>query len=45
MARDAFGHLILKTLLIAFRYVEGSHSGANLGRYYVQILEEMQILH
>ncbi|KAG1742873.1 hypothetical protein EDB19DRAFT_1633716 [Suillus lakei] len=45
MMQDDAGQLVLKSHLIAFRYIEGSHSGANLGKCFVQIIDEMQFLH
>lgn len=31
--------------LVAFRFIEGSHTGVNLGRQFVKILEELGVLH
>jgi len=45
MARDGRGQLILKTLLIAFRLINGMHTGANIGKELIHILDELQILH
>lgn len=45
LARSARGDLILKSDLLAFRKLEGSHSGVNLGKAFVQILKEVGIIH
>lgn len=31
--------------LLAFQYVDGSHSGANLARHFLQILDDFEIAH
>lgn len=31
--------------LVAFRFIEGSHTGVNLGRNFVKILQELGVLH
>jgi hypothetical protein len=36
IVRNADGHLVLKTQLVAFRRLEGSHSGQNIGQVFVQ---------
>jgi len=45
MMRNEHGHLELMSHLIAFRFVEGSHSGANLGQLFVKIIDENGFLH
>ncbi len=38
-------HLHVHSNLVAFRYIDGSHSGANIGKEFVRILEEIDCLH
>lgn len=40
-SEDAQGHLILHSHLVAFRHVSGSHTGENLARHFVEILEDV----
>ncbi|KAJ7780372.1 hypothetical protein B0H14DRAFT_2631148 [Mycena olivaceomarginata] len=42
---DANGNLALKTQLVVFRRLEGSHAGDNLGKVFVQVLKEIGCLH
>lgn len=37
--------IVLKSELLAFRKLEGSHTGANLGKVFVKVLKEVGILH
>ena len=37
-------HLYVRSDLVAFRYIDGSHSGANIGKEFVCILEEIGCL-
>jgi len=37
-------HLFVRSELIAFRYIDGSHSGANIGQEFVQTLDEIGCL-
>lgn len=39
------GEIVLKSELIAFRKLDGAHSGVNMGKVFVQILKEVEILH
>lgn len=39
------GDLILKSELLGFRKLDGSHSGVNMGRVFVKVLKEVGILH
>lgn len=41
----ATGALSLETRLIAFRILHGSHSGANLGAEFLQVLQDMDCAH
>ncbi|KAJ3002031.1 hypothetical protein NUW54_g6071 [Trametes sanguinea] len=43
-AKDRHNHLVLRTRLGAFRHVPGRHTGENLARQFVGILEELGIL-
>lgn len=45
IVKDANGHLVLKTRLVAFRRMEGSHTGQNIGQLFVQVLKEIGCLH
>lgn len=45
MAKSKSGQLVLKSELIAFRKLVGSHTGANMGTVFVRILKETDILH
>ena len=45
MMQNEHGHLELMSHLIAFRFVEGNHSGVNLGQHFVKIIEENAFLH
>ena len=45
MLRDDKGQLVYKTSLIAFRYIEGSHSGEHLGQEYLKITDALEITH
>jgi hypothetical protein len=38
------GQLIIRARLVAFRYVQGSHTGHNLAKIFVKILKELDIL-
>jgi hypothetical protein len=37
--------LIWRSGLLAFRYIEGSHSGINLAQNFIKIVEELGVLH
>lgn len=37
--------LTLQTRLVAFRVLHGSHTGINIGKAFVKILEEINCLH
>lgn len=37
--------LSLQTHLVAFRVLHGSHSGINIGKVFLRILEEIKCLH
>jgi hypothetical protein len=37
--------LIWRSGLLAFRYIEGSHSGVNLAGNFIKIVEELGVLH
>lgn len=40
-SKDSRGRLVLRSHLIAFRHISGSHTGENLARYFVEILEDV----
>jgi hypothetical protein len=44
-ARAPDGRLVLKSQLVAFRHVQGSHSGVNLARTFVSVVKEIGCLH
>jgi len=44
-AKSPSGHLVLKSQLIAFRHLHGSHTGINIGKVFVQIIKEIGCLH
>ncbi|KAF5358783.1 hypothetical protein D9758_008530 [Tetrapyrgos nigripes] len=37
------GHLVMKSRLVAFRHVEGSHDGLNMATYFFTVLKELGI--
>ncbi|KAJ7132525.1 hypothetical protein C8R44DRAFT_611868, partial [Mycena epipterygia] len=41
---DANGNLVLRTQLLAFRRLEGSHTGENIGKVFVQVMKEIGCL-
>jgi len=43
MLHSEKGQLIYKTALIAFRYIEGSHSGEHLSQEYLRITDALEI--
>ena len=43
MARDSCGRLDLCARLMAFRYIEGSHSGDHLAEHFLRVLKELGI--
>lgn len=43
MMKDAAGHLTMKSCLIAFRQVWGSHDGPNMAKSFLSVLEELGI--
>ncbi|KAJ2918846.1 hypothetical protein MD484_g1605, partial [Candolleomyces efflorescens] len=45
LVKSASGHLTLRSRLVAFRHIQGSHAGANIGRVFVNILKEINCLH
>lgn len=45
MVRDKNGLLMLKSQLIAFRHMEGSHSGANIADVFLKVIDELGIAH
>jgi hypothetical protein len=46
MARDLKnGCLVLKSQLIAFRLMEGSHTGANIANTFLKVVDELGIAH
>lgn len=44
-AKDEHGNLVIRSRLIAFRAVSGSHTGVNLGAIFFGILKEYGLLH
>lgn len=45
VARDERSNLIIRSRLIAFRMVSGSHTGVNLASIFFDILKEYGLLH
>jgi len=45
MERNADGEIVEAVCMIAFRFVEVSHSGKHLGHIFFEILKENSILH
>lgn len=43
MMRGEKNRLKYRTCLVAFRYIGGSHSGANLGQEFLKITDELEI--
>jgi len=39
------GNLVLKSQLVAFRNLQGSHTGVNIGKVFVRIVKEVNCLH
>ena len=39
------GNLILKSQLVAFRHLQGSHTGVNIGKVLVRVIKEVGCLH
>ncbi|OBZ72686.1 putative AC transposase [Grifola frondosa] len=44
-AKDTQARLALRARLGAFRYVRGSHTGANLAAHFLEVVEELGIIH
>ncbi|KAJ7790431.1 hypothetical protein B0H14DRAFT_2396433, partial [Mycena olivaceomarginata] len=45
IVKDTRGNLILKTQLVAFRRLQGSHTGENIGKVFVQVMKEIGCVH
>lgn len=45
MTRDTNGHLVMKSCLLAFRVIEGTHDGKHLADIIYDIFEEAGLLH
>lgn len=45
MAKNEHGHLVFKSQLVAFRYIDGSHTGRNLGNAFLKITDDLGISH
>ncbi|KAJ2926565.1 hypothetical protein H1R20_g10525, partial [Candolleomyces eurysporus] len=45
LIKSPTGHLTLRSRLVAFRHIQGSHAGSNIGRVFVNILKEISCLH
>jgi len=43
MARDQNNYLVFRAHLIAFRFIGGPHSGANLGQEFLKITDDLEI--
>jgi hypothetical protein len=43
MTRNGKGYLVFKAHLIAFRFIDGSHSGANLGQQFLKVTDDLEI--
>jgi hypothetical protein len=39
------GNLVLRSQLVAFRNLQGSHTGVNIGKVFVRIVKEVNCLH
>ncbi|KAF5375571.1 hypothetical protein D9615_009215 [Tricholomella constricta] len=44
MAMSSDGHLVLRSRLVAFRQLEGSHTGENLAKVLWKVINELQIV-
>jgi hypothetical protein len=38
------GNIIIRTQLVAFRQLQGSHSGVNIGKVFLQVIKEIGCL-
>lgn len=45
MAKGADGNDRMVSKLVAFQLVMGTHSGANIAKIFLKILEELNVLH
>lgn len=43
MVKDLSGHVVMRSRLITFRQVHGSHDGANMAKSFMSVLEELGI--
>jgi hypothetical protein len=43
-AKASDGRLVLRSQLVAFRHVQGSHSGANLAKTFISVIKEIGCL-
>lgn len=43
MIRDRKDSLIFKSHLVAFRFIEGAHTGAHLGQEFLKITDDLEI--
>jgi hypothetical protein len=45
LAKDSIsGNLVLRAQLVAFRELEGSHTGRNIAKVFLQVLKEINCL-
>ncbi|KAG2365910.1 hypothetical protein BDR07DRAFT_1275851, partial [Suillus spraguei] len=43
IAHDVKGILVLKTHLVAFRFIKGAHTGTHLGQEFLKITDDLEI--
>lgn len=43
--KDENGNLVVRSRLVAFRHVTGSHSGTNLAQHFMGVIQELGVLH
>lgn len=44
-AQDSHGNLVIRSHLIGFRKLEGSHNGVNMARELLKVIDEVGISH
>lgn len=45
MIKSSSGKHLLRSRLVAFRHIQGSHTGVNIGKTFVRILKEVNCTH
>jgi hypothetical protein len=45
LAKDSQGNLVIRADLVAFRELHGSHTGVNIAKVFLQVVQEIGALH